>query len=78
MPGEKGNALPFQGADDECVGRIAEGSFDSDFAGLREAAHGVETAAADDADFGFEGFVPGSDAFCGSWVGHGSSSELFV
>ena len=44
------HALPFQRADDDGVGGIAERRLDADFARVGEARHGVQAAAADDAD----------------------------
>ena len=58
VTGKKGDALPFQGADDEGVGGIAEGSLDANFAGVGQTAHGIEAAAADDADLGERSFRP--------------------
>ena len=40
VAGEEGNALPFQRADNEGVGRIAERSFDANSARVGQAGHG--------------------------------------
>ena len=49
---EECHAAPFEVADYEGVGGIAEGRLHANFAGRFEAGHGVEAAAADDSDFG--------------------------
>src|SRR6267378_8146908 len=47
---KKRDALPFQLADNERVGRVAERSFYPHLARVFEARHGVEAAAANNAD----------------------------
>ena len=51
MAGQEGDFAAFQFAQHEGVGGIAEGGFDAHFVLIGEAGHGVEPAAADDADF---------------------------
>src|SRR5271156_184052 len=50
---QKCHALPFQRADNDCVGGIAEGSLHADFARIGEAWHGIQAAAADDGELHF-------------------------
>src|ERR1700726_290303 len=50
MACEKRHTLRFECPDDERVGRVAEGSLHAQFARVFEARHGVEAAAANDAD----------------------------
>src|ERR1700723_808239 len=47
---EKCHALPFQGADHNCIGGIAERSFHADLARIGEARHGIQPAASDDGE----------------------------
>ena len=68
---EKCHALPFQRADDDCVGGIAERSLHADFARIGEAGHGIEAAAADDADlhpFDFSDLLDLAAAFFGRFA----------
>ena len=50
VTGEEGDALALERSDDESIGGIAERRLDAPFAGVLQARHGVEAAAADDAD----------------------------
>ena len=65
VAGEEDDFSAFEGAEDEGVGGVAEGGFDRLFVDVGEAGHGVEAAAADDADFGLWDVRQG----CGSWFG---------
>ena len=47
---EKGDLAAFEFAENEGVGWLAEGRFDALFVHVGESGHGVEPAAADDAD----------------------------
>jgi hypothetical protein len=47
---QKRDALPFQGANNERIGRIAERSFYPQLTRVCETRHSVQPAAADDAD----------------------------
>lgn len=51
MTREKGYVAAFEFAQYERVGGITEGSFDTHFVLVGEAGHGVQPAAANDADF---------------------------
>ncbi len=65
VPREKRDALPFERADDDRVGGIAEGSLHAHFARIGEARHVIEAAAADDADLHRFVFAAGlCAAFC--------------
>ena len=59
VAGEEDDLAAFEGAEDEGVGGVAEGGFYFDFVDVGEAGHGVEAAAADDADFGLGGLRQG-------------------
>src|SRR5580704_235488 len=78
MAREKRDALPFQSAEDEGVGGIAEGSFEADFAGVGQARHGVKAAPADDADLYERRFRSRSFAFWFLRVGHGVLRWIIV
>ena len=54
---EEGDALPFDRAEDERVGGFAEWRFNAPFACFLEAGHGVESAAAEDANFRSRAFL---------------------
>jgi len=64
MAGKKGDALAFEIAKHDLVGRIAERGLDAKFAGVAEAAHRIEAAAADDADFRQRLFRPRRFPLC--------------
>ncbi len=48
---EKSDLAALELAEDEGVGRRAEGRFDALFVNVGESGHGIKPAAADDADF---------------------------
>src|SRR5207245_11042395 len=52
MPCQKRNALPFQHAEYESVRWVPKRRLYSNFTRVRQAAHRIETASADDADGG--------------------------
>src|ERR1700757_2405308 len=58
VTGEKGDALPFQCANDNGIRRIPKRRLDADLAGVEQTAHGVEAAAADHTDFCGGGIRP--------------------
>ena len=51
VPRQKGDFAPLELAEYEGVGGVAEGRFDRALLNIGESGHGVEPAAADDADF---------------------------
>src|SRR5207244_7408310 len=55
---KKSDPLAFKIADHDFVGRLAERGLDTQFARIAEAAHRVEAAAADHADFRHRFFRP--------------------
>jgi hypothetical protein len=57
MAGKKGDALPFQRTDDDGIRGIAKWRLDAEFAGAGQTAHGIKTAAANDANRGMRRFA---------------------
>ena len=53
MAGEEGDLAAFKFTEDKGVGGRTEGRLDEDFLLRLEPRHGIESAAADDADFRF-------------------------
>ncbi len=58
MARKEGHTLAFECANDNGVRGLAERGFHANFASAGQAAHGIEAAAADHADFGDGGFRP--------------------
>ena len=56
MASEKSHALAFEESGDHGFGGIAEGRSYANFLAVGEAFHGIEAAAADDADAGLSFF----------------------
>ena len=54
---EKSDALAFEESGDDSFGGIAEGRSYANFFAVGEAFHGIEAAAADDADGGLSFFA---------------------
>src|SRR5581483_8495895 len=57
MASKKRDTLSFQCSNDDGLGRFSERRFQANFARVRETAHGIESAAADDPDRGFPLFA---------------------
>src|SRR5690348_173539 len=53
MPRQKSNFAAFESAQDICVGRRSEGSFQLLFVYIGEAGHGIQSTPSDDSNFSF-------------------------